>query len=546
MDISIQRLHEVFLPPFRAVMTDHSSVYLIDEMPRKTCGFNGHLISDHGDIRALHTRHLIAETLTDAAWLALETGVDQDLQIEPPWEQRTYGPPLLEGIRDGSIPVELVDRAVQNVLMSKFRFGLFDDDEPIYAWQDHWASGDEGTGPIEDYPEYVELKHTKAVRGQDERLNDYFNKLHRGDFPRENWEEVIYDEKSDAIALDVARKAITLIKNEDSLLSLDKTKVNQIAVIGPNADVEILGAYSAPEARHYVKVLDGIKNIVGNDAEILYSEGCSLFDLEKENIAEAMGIAKHSDVTILVLGGNELTAREGEDTDTIDLLGYQNELVKAVYETGIPVVVMFLQSRSMSFPWIAENISAVLAGWLLGQKTGTAVAEALFGTINPGGKLTVSILRNVGQIPAYCNRLPGSDDSYRDSPSGPLYPFGHGLSYTTFEYSDLHIQKISSTSASAEVSVDITNSGGRTGDEVVQLCVHDQYSSVTRPVKELKSFGRITLLPDATKTVTFFLDKNAFAFYDSENADWVVEPRNFTIMVESSSKDIRLSATLKL
>ncbi len=562
MDISIRRLHEVFFPPFLAAVSEanlgsvmpahhsingvpnHSSVYLIDEILRKTYGFKGHLISDHGDIRALHTRHLVAETLTDAARLALETGVDQELQIEAPWEQRTFGPPLLEGIRDGSIPVELVDRAVRNVLRSKFRLGLFDDGEPIYAWQDHWASGDEGTGPIEDYPEYVELKHTNAVRGQDERLNDYFNKLHRGGFPRENWEEVIYDKKSDAVALDVARKAITLIKNEDGLLPLDKTKVNRIAVIGPNADVEILGAYSTPEARHYVKVLDGIKNFVGNDAEILYSEGCSLIDLEKENIAEAVGIAKRSDVAILILGGNELTAREGEDTDTIDLPGYQNELVKAVYEIGTPVVVMFLQSRPMSFPWIAENISAILAGWFLGQETGTAVAEALFGTINPGGKLTIAIPRSVGQIPAFYNRLPGSDDTYRDSPSGPLYPFGHGLSYTTFEYSDLHIQKTSSTSA--EVSVDITNSGGRTGDEVVQLYVHDQYSSVARPVKELKSFGRITLLPDATKTVTFFLDKNAFAFYDSENGDWVVEQGDFTIMVGSSSIDIRLSATLKL
>ncbi len=429
-------------------------------------------------------------------------------------------------------------------MRSKFRLGLFDDNEPVYAWQDHWASGDEGTGPIEDYPEYVELEHTKAVRGLDKGLNDYFNKLHRGGFPRENWKEIIYDEKSDAVALEVARKAITLIKNEDGLLPLDKSKLDRIAVIGPNADVEILGSYSTPEARHYVRVLDGIRNLVGDDAEILYSEGCSLIDRERENISEAVGIARRSDVAILVIGGNELTAREGEDSDTIDLPGYQNELVRAVYETGTPVIVMFLQSRPMSFPWIAENISAILAGWFLGQESGTAVAEALFGSINPGGKLTVSIPRNVGQIPAFYNRMPGTDDNYRDSPSGPLFPFGHGLSYTTFEYSDLHVHNISLTSA--EVSVDITNTGGRTGDEVVQLYVQDHYSSVARPIKELKSFGRITLLPEETKTVTFFLDKSAFAFYDAENAEWIVEPGDFTVMAGSSSEDIRLTATLKL
>jgi beta-glucosidase len=244
------------------------------------------------------------------------------------------------------------------------------------------------------------------------------------------------------------------------------------------------------------------------------------------------------------IGGNELTAKEGEDSDNLDLLGHQEKLVKAVYGTGVPIVAVLLQSRPLSIPWVAENIPAILCGWFLGQETGTALAEAIFGKINPGGKLPVSIPRNVGQIPVYYNKFPAGDNKYRDSPVGPLFPFGHGLSYTTFSYSNLQTHTTSATSAN--VSVDIQNTGDRPGDEVVQLYVRDEYSSVVRPIMELKRFERITLDPGEKRTVAFKLEKDAFAFYDEKTEDWIVEPGDFNIMIGSSSADIRISKVITL
>jgi beta-glucosidase len=562
MDVSIRRLHEIFLPPFRAAVEEahvgsimpahhvlngipcHANQYILVEILRGTFGFDGHIISDNGDIRALHATKRIAESLAEAARLALEAGVDQELAIERPWQNRVYGANLIQAVASGEVSVELVDRAVRNVLRSKFRLGLFDNGEPVYPWQDHMASGDEGQGPIKGWPEYVELEHTKAVRGLDKDTNDYFNKLHRLGVPRQGWKDTLYNPAHDQLALEVARKAITLLKNDGNLLALEKDKLKRIAVIGPNANVEILGSYSTPEARHFVTVLDGIKTYVGKDVEVLYEEGCSLIDWGKENIPDAVKAAKKSDVAILVIGGNELTAKEGEDSDNLDLVGHQEKLVKAVYGIGVPIVAVLLQSRPLSIPWVAENIPAVLCGWFLGQETGTALAEAIFGKINPGGKLPVSIPRNVGQIPVYYNKFPGGDDKYRDSPVGPLFPFGHGLSYTTFSYSNLQTHTTSATSAN--VSVDIQNTGDRPGDEVVQLYVRDEYSSVVRPIMELKRFERITLDPGEKRTVTFKLEKDAFAFYDEKTEDWIVEPGDFNIMIGSSSADIRISKVLTL
>jgi len=562
MDVSIRRLHEIFLPPFRAAVEEarlgslmpahhvlngipcHANKYILVEILRKTYGFDGHIISDNGDIRALHLEKKIAETPTEGARLALEAGVDQELAIERPWQDRAYGANLTRAVAGGEVPVELVDRAVRNVLRSKFRLGLFDDDTPIYPWQDHLASGDEGRGPIEGWSEYVELEHTKAVRGLDKGTNDYFNKLHRLGVARKGWENIIYDRAHDQLALEVARKAITLLKNDGNLLPLDKGKLKRIAVIGPNANVEILGAYSTPEARHFVSVLDGIKTFVGKDVEVFYEEGCSLIDWGKENIPDAVKAAKISDAAILVIGGNELTAKEGEDSDNLDLVGHQEKLVKAVYATGVPIVAVLLQSRPLSIPSVAENIPAILSGWFLGQETGTAVAEALFGKINPGGKLPVSIPRNVGQIPVYYNKFPGGDKEYRDSSVGPLFPFGHGLSYTTFSFSNLQVRASSSTSAI--VSVAIQNTGPRAGEEVVQLYVRDEYSSVVRPIKELKEFRRISLEPGEKRTVTFELEKGAFGFYDVDTKAWIVEPGSFEIMAGSSSHDIRAAVSLEL
>jgi beta-glucosidase len=562
MDISIRRLHEIFLPPFRAAVEEagvgsimpahhilsgvpcHANSYILVDVLRKTYGFDGHIISDNGDIRGLHTEKRVAENLAEAARLALDAGVDQELAIEEPWRDRVYGATLVAAVTAGEIPVGLVDRAVRNVLRSKYRVGLFDDGTPIHPWQDHLASGDEGRGPIEGWPAYEALKPAKGVRSLDDGTNDYFNKLHRLGVPRPGWEEILYNPVHDQLALEVARKAITLLKNDGHILPLDPKKLKRVAVIGPNADVEILGAYSTPEARHFVTVLEGIRRQAGKDVEVLYAEGCSLVDWEKENIAEAVKIARNADAAVLVIGGNELTAKEGEDSDNLDLVGHQEELVKAVYATGVPTVVMLLQSRPLSIPWVTDHIDAILCGWFLGQETGTAVAEAIFGRINPGGKLPVSIPRNVGQVPVYYNKYPPGDTKYRDSRYGPLFPFGHGLSYTSFSYANLLARATSPTSAA--VSVEIENTGSRAGDEVVELYVRDEFASVARPVQELKDFRRVTLAPGEKRTVTFALEKDAFAFYDVPKGGWTVEPGRFEIMVGSSSHDIRVRTWVEL
>jgi beta-glucosidase len=562
MDVSIRRLHEVFLPPFRAAVEEarvgsimpahhilngipcHINQYTLVEVLRKTYGFDGHIISDNGDIRGLHTEKRVAKNPAEAARLALEAGVDQELAIERPWKDRVYGANLVAAVTAGEIPIGLVDRAVRNVLRSKFRLGLFDDGTPIYPWQDHLASGDEGRGPIPGWPAYEELKPVKGVRSMDDDTNDYFNKLHRLGVPRPGWERILDNPAHDRLALDIARKAITLLKNDGNLLPLDPEKLKRIAVIGPNADVEILGAYSTPEARHFVSVLDGIKTYVGKDVEVLYEEGCSLVDWDKEEISDAVKAVRKSDVAILAIGGNELTAKEGEDADNLDLVGHQEDLVKAVHATGVPTVVMLLQSRPLSIPWVADHVPAILCGWFLGQETGTAVAEAIFGRLNPGGKLPVSIPRNVGQITVYYNKFPPGDTKYRDSPYGPLFPFGHGLSYTSFTYANLKARATSPTSAA--VSVEIENAGSRAGDEVVELYVRDEFASVARPVQELKGFRRVTLAPGEKRTVTFELDKGTFAFYDDKNKDWTVEPGRFEILVGSSSRDIRGSVWVEL
>lgn len=570
MNVSERRLREVFMPPFRAAVEEarvgslmpahhavngvpmHSNVVLLQDVLRQEWGFDGHIISDNSDIRRLYELKRVASTRADAARLALEAGIDQELQIGWEWDRRHYGRHLMQGLEVGVVAEELVDRAARNVLRSKFRLKLFDDGTPIHAWQDHLASGDEGDGPIPGYPDFEWVENTDAVRGIDEPLNEYFNFLHRNAVPRDDWEQVLYDPANDELALEVGRSAITLLKNEADLLPLDAGAYEAIAVIGPNIDVEILGAYSTPKARRFVTVLDGIRKAVGEGVEILAVEGVSLTDydgtspvFDEDDIPAAVAVAERADVVILAIGGNELTGKENQDSDNIDLPGRQRELVRAVHATGKPVVTMLLQSRPLAIPWLAENVPAILAGWFLGQETGTVVAEAIFGKINPSGKLTVSIPRNMGQIPVNYNRSVGSGAaSYRDNPVGSLFPFGHGLSYTSFEYSDLSVD--CTGEASARVRLEVTNVGGRSGAEVVQLYVQDEYASVVRPVMELKGFERIHLEPGESRAIEVSLESAAFAFYDTEKSAWTVEPGVFTIMVGSSSADIRLEGRVEL
>jgi len=556
-DVSERTLHEIHLPPFKAAVEEvhvgsimpahhslngvpcHSNKYIMDDILRDMYGFDGLVVCDNNDIFNLMEFMHVAKTWAEAARLSLEVGIDTELAWERSWEKgRAYGAPLVEGVKNRTIPAEHLDRAVKNVLRAKFKLGLFDDGSEVVAWQDYELSGEKGK------KDYEVVTYSDSIRGRD-LGGDYFNTLDRLTNPRENVEEILNDPAHNKMALEVARKAIILLKNENNLLPLDMTELNRIAVIGPNADEELLGGYSTPKARYFVSVLDGIRNHVGNEAEVLFAEGVSIENFERENIDEAVSIAQKSDVAVVVIGGNEITCKENEDRDDLGLVGKQRALVEAVYATGTRVVVLLLHGRPLAIEWIKNHIPAILDGWYLGQETGNAVADVLFGDVNPGGKLPMTVPKNVGQVPIYYNIMPpGRPGRYFQSKAEPLWPFGHGLSYTTFSYSDLQIYATSPTSAN--VSFIIQNTGDRPGDEVVQLYVRDEYSSVVRPAMELKRFQRITLGNGKTCTVIFKLDKDAFAFFDEKSNDWVVEPGDFNIMIGSSSADIRMSKILTL
>jgi len=556
-DVSERALHEIHLPPFKAAVEEahvgsimpahhslngipcHANKRIMIDILRDTYSFDGLVVADNNDIFNLMNFMRVAKTWAEAARLSLEAGIDTELAWERSWDTgRAYGAPLVAGVKNGTIPATLLDNAVKNVLRAKFRLGLFDDGEKVLEWQDYELSGEKGK------TDYKVATYSDSIRGRD-LGGDYFNTLDRLTNLRENAEEIINDPAHNKMALEIARKAIILLKNENNMLPLKKAALKRIAVIGPNADEEVLGGYSTPKVRYFVSVLDGIRNHVGEEMKVLYAEGVSLEDFEKENIAEAVAIAQKSDVAVVVIGGNEITCKENEDRDDLGLLGQQQALVEAVYATGTPVVVLLLHGRPLAIEWIKDHVPAILDGWYLGQETGNAAADVLFGEVNPGGKLPVTVPRNVGQVPNYYNIMtPGRPGRYFQSKAEPLWPFGHGLSYTSFEYSHLQVTPTSSTSAT--INIDIINTGERTGDEVVQLYVRDEYASVVRPKMELKRFRRITLKPDEKRTVTFILEKDAFAFYDEKTEEWTIEPGDFNIMIGSSSADIRISKMLTL
>jgi beta-glucosidase len=556
-DTSLRALHEVHLPPFKAAIEEaragsimpahhslngipcHANTFLMVDILRHTYGFSGLVVSDNNDIFNLMNFMRVARTWTEAARLALEAGIDTELAWERSWDNgRAYGARLVTAVKEGDIPAALLDRAVRNVLQAKFELGLFDSGKEIPKWQDFEYSGNKGK------TDYEMVTYSDSIRGRD-LGTDYFNQLDRLTNPREDVEDVLNDPAHNQAALETARKAIILLKNENDLLPINKNTLSSIAVIGPNADEELLGGYSTPEVRYFISVLEGIKNHVDGHMDVTYVKGVSLEDFASENIDEAAAAARKTDVSLVVIGGNEITCKENEDRDNLQLVGKQQALVEAVYAQGKPVIVLLLHGRPLAIEWIDDHIPAILDGWYLGQETGRAVADVLFGDINPGGKLPVTVPRNVGQVPLYYNMLPpGRPGRYFQSTTDPLYCFGHGLSYTTFQYSGLKINPESPSSASVQVTV--TNTGDRTGDEVVQLYVRDEYASVVRPVMELKRFQRITLKPGQKKTLSFLLDRDVFAFYDVRTGKWTVEPGDFSIMVGRSSEDIRMSQTLTL
>jgi len=519
-------IREQFLKPFEAAVKEanlqsimpsyneidgipsHANRNLLEDILRKEWGFEGHIVSDYYGIKELKEKHHVAISKEDAAKQAIDAGVDIELPYTEMYDS------LIDLVKEGEVSEKAIDKCVARVLRSKFITGLFDD-------------------PYVD-PEYAE--------------EVYKNPAHK------------------ALALRAAREAIILLKNEDHILPLSKKKYKKIAVIGPNAKGVHLGNYSgSPEGG--VSILKGIEGKAGPGQKVIYAEGCKItetdptaFSFEEpklgdpdknaKRIKKAVKIAKKADVIILALGGNEFTSREAwighlGDRDNLDLLGNQDDLVKAMLKLKKPVIVFLLHGRPNSINYISENIPAILEGWYLGQEGGTAVADVLFGDYNPGGKLPVSVPRSVGQLPVFYNHKPTARRGYVDSTTDPLYSFGWGLSYTTFKYENLTLTPNNiGTLGKTKVTVDVTNTGKLKGDEVTQLYIRDEVSSITRPVKELKGFRRITLESGESQTLEFVLGPEELSFLNRDMHK-IVEPGTFKIMIGGNSVDL-IEATLEV
>lgn len=515
-DMSERRLREVYLPPFEAAVREaqvgavmpghqdfngvpcHMNSWLIDDILRNELGFDGFIVSDNNDVLRLNTMHKIAKTPTEAAAIGLKTGVDMDLVIGKNPEFSAYTYQRLKDTVENNPEIEkYIDRSVRRVLSAKYKLGLFEDIDKQFSFK------------------------------------------------------IVSSTESQDVALKIAQKAIVLLKNENKLLPLDKNKLKSIAVIGPNAKEVVwngkitqLGGYSGMPP-YYTSVYEGIVNKLEGKVKINYAPGCDLKSQSKEGFDEAVAAAKKSDVVVLAVGGSTQTCGEGGDRSDLDLFGVQNELVEVIHKTGKPIVVVLINGRPLTINYIAENIPAILETWYLGMRSGEAIADALFGDINPGGKLTVSFPRSVGQLPVtYLERpdfIGSGKGLYRFSNKSPLFPFGYGLSYTTFEYGNpvLSENKIE-TDGKSTVSVEVKNIGNRAGDEVVQMYVRDNYASVGRYNKMLKGFKRITLQPGETKTVSFELNNSNLSLLNNDMKK-VVEPGDFTIYLgaSSSEKDLK-------
>jgi beta-glucosidase len=517
-------VREYFLKPFRAAVEEahvqsvmasyneidgipsHSNKHLLTDILRHEWGFDGVLVSDYFGITELIRIHHIVASKEAAAKLALESGVDVELPFSDAY------PSLIDQVKRGAVAEAAIDRAVARLLREKFLLGLFEDPyvDPNYAEK------------ITNSPEHQRL------------------------------------------ALKAAREAIILLKNQDHLLPLDKSKYKRIAVIGPNAADLHLGGYSNSPGRG-VSILQGIKDKVGSGVEVIYSEGCKITEtlpdwdadqvvlgdpaLNAKRIEEAVKAAKRADLIVLALGGNEQTSREAwapthpGDRDSLDLLGNQDDLAKAMVAMGKPVVVFLLHGRPNSINYIAEKVPAILEGWYLGQEGGTAAADVIFGDYNPGGKLPITVPRSVGQLPDYYYQKPSAKREYLGSATQPLYSFGWGLSYSAFKYDHLRVTPDSiGPEGRVQVTVDVTNTSSVRGDEVAQLYIRDEVSSITRPIKELRGFRRITLDPGQTQAVQFSLGFDELSFLNRDMY-LVVEPGTFKIMVGGNSMDT-IEATL--
>ncbi|UOF88708.1 glycoside hydrolase family 3 C-terminal domain-containing protein [Fodinisporobacter ferrooxydans] len=544
--IPTRELYEVFLYPFEAAVKEanlgsimpayheldgvpcHKSKQLLRDILRKKWGFDGIVVSDYFAIHMLYDYHHLAKNKKEAAKFALDAGVDIELPSTD-----CYGLPIKEMIEQGTIGMDLIDDTVRRILRAKFSLGLFENP-------------------------YVDEGHTVEVFDTSEQRQ---------------------------LAHKIAQESIILLKNEKKVLPLKK-ELRSIAVIGPNADRvrNLIGDYAYPchietliEMRDsgnvfntplperldltdnfvpIISILEGIQEKVAADTKVLFAQGCNVTGDDVEGISEAVEIAKQADIAIVVVGDkagltDSCTTGESRDRADLNLPGVQEQLVKSVYETGTPVVVVLVNGRPLSMNWMAENVPAILEAWLPGEEGARAVADILFGDYNPGGKLPISVPRSVGQIPVYYYHKPSGGRShwkgdYVEMSTKPLYPFGFGLSYTEFSYANLRISNRQvPTQGTVEISLDIQNIGDRPGDEVVQLYIHDELASITRPVKQLKGFQRITLNAGETKTITFQLNVEQLGFYN-EDLQYVIESGRINVLIGSSSEDIRLTGSFEI
>ncbi len=504
VDLSERTLREVYLPPYKAaldagagsVMTSFNEIggipstaspWLMTSLLRREWGFRGFVVSDWTAVAEL-LNHGVAGSRAEAGKLALEAGVDMDMV------SRIYLDDLPALVRAGRIPMAVVNEAVRRVLRGKAALGLFDD--PYH-----------GTTVERERSVLLAPEHRQLARR-------------------------------------VAEESIVLLKNDGSLLPLGP-RVRTVAVIGPLADDKVSALGSWPgrgDPRDAVTPLEGIKARAGN-VSVLYAKGCGITDTATAGFADAVAAAKQADVAVLVLGEAGDMSGEAASRANIDLPGVQPQLLEAVNATGTPVVLVIMNGRPLTIPWAAEHVPAIVESWFLGGEDGPALAAVLFGDVSPSGKLPATFPRSVGQIPLYYNhkntgRPTGPDkytSKYIDLPVTPLFPFGHGLSYTTFGYSDLRLgaPRITPT-GTQRVSVTVTNTGMREGAEVVQLYVHDEVASVTRPVRALAGFRRVSLKPGEARTLDFQLTSKELGLYNKD-MKFVVEPGKFRVFVGGSS-----------
>lgn len=517
-----REMEEAIYPPFReavaagalSVMSSYNEIdgipctansNLLTGLLKKRWQFKGFVVSDLYAIGGLR-EHGVADTDYEAAVKAVNAGVDSDLGTN------VYAGQLVNAVKRGDVQEVVINKAVSRILALKFHMGLF------------------------DHP-FVDEREPKQVVASTEHLE---------------------------LAREVARQSIILLKNKNELLPLNK-KMKTIAVIGPNADniYNMLGDYTAPQSESsVVTVLDGIRQKVSNDTHIIYAKGCAVRDSSKSGFQEAIEAARQSDVVVMVMGGSsardfsskyeetgaakvsdshisDMESGEGYDRSTLELLGRQRELIREVGKLNKPIVLVLIKGRPLLLEGIEAEVDAIVDAWYPGMQGGNAVADVLFGDYNPAGRLTISVPRSVGQLPVYYNtKRKGNRSKYIEEEGTPRYPFGYGLSYTSFNYSDLKAEVVEAEdSCLVNISVKVRNEGSRDGDEVVQLYLRDEVASFTTPFKQLCGFQRIHLKVGETKEITFRLDKKSLALY-MQNEEWAVEPGRFTLMLGGSSEQI--------